>query len=188
MSVASLSYKIPAYPEERLIACRNPQLALAKGPTSVEALLEATAQELEKLCERVGRGALKGAATIGLKVGRVLDKYKVGKHFHLYNKAITHLGDERRERQIAAEAALDGIYVIRTGLKKKQMSAAEAVRSYKFLAQVERAFRSLKTVDLKIRPIHHWLEKRVRAHIFLCMLAYYVDMASARGVARAPLR
>jgi len=163
----------PAYPEERLIACRNPQLALQRSHKR-QALLEATAQELEKIRERVARGALKGAATIGLKVGRVLDKYKVGKHFELSIND-HHLSYERREEQIRAEASLDGIYIIRTGLSKKQMSAAEAVRSYKSLAQVERAFRSLKTVDLKIRPIHHWLEKRVRAHIFLCMLAYYVE-------------
>jgi transposase len=109
-----------------------------------------------------------------VKLGRVLDKYKVGKHFEL---TITDSAVKYRilEPQVAAEAALDGIYVIRTGLPKKQMSAPDAVRSYKALTQVERALRSLKTVDLKIRPIHHRLENRVRAHIFLCMLAYYVE-------------
>ncbi len=122
----------------------------------------------------MARGALTGQATIGVKLGRVLDKYKVGKHFEL-TITDTHFAYRIREDKVAAEAALDGIYVIRTALPKKQMSAAEAVRSYKSLAQVERAFRSLKTVDLKIRPIHHRLEHRVRAHIFLCMLAYYVE-------------
>ena len=104
----------------------------------------------------------------------MLDKYKVGKHFEL-TITDTAVKYQILESEVAAEAALDGIYVIRTGLPKKQMSAPDAVRSYKALAQVERAFRSLKTVDLKIRPIHHRLESRVRAHIFLCMLAYYVE-------------
>ncbi len=163
----------PAYPGERLIACRNPELAKLRGHKR-RALLQATTLELDKIRERVERGALKGAATIGVKLGRVLDKYKVGKHFEL-NITDTAVKYQILEAQVAAEAALDGIYVIRTGLAKKHMSAPEAVRSYKALAQVERAFRSLKTVDLKIRPIHHWLESRVRAHIFLCMLAYYVE-------------
>ena len=163
----------PAYPGERLIACRNPQLAKVRAHKR-QALLEATTLELEKICERVARGALHGKATIGLKLGRVLNKYKVGKHFAL-TITDTQFTYHILEPQVAAEAALDGIYVIRTGLPKKQMSAPEAVRSYKALAQVERAFRSLKSVDLKIRPIHHRLESRVRAHIFLCMLAYYVE-------------
>jgi len=163
----------PDYPGERLIACRNPELAKLRGHKR-QALLQATTLELDKVRERVARGVLKGEATIGVRLGRVLDKYKVGKHFEL---TITDARFEYRilADKVAAEAALDGIYVIRTGLPKKQMSAAEAVRSYKSLAQVERAFRSLKTVDLKVRPIHHWREHRVRAHIFLCMLAYYVE-------------
>jgi hypothetical protein len=138
----------PAYPGERLIPCRNPELA--------------------QIRERAARGALHGEAAIGLKLERVLDKYKVGKNFALTLTA-SQVG------QVAAEVALDGIYVIRTALPKKQMSAPEAVRSYKALAQVERAFRSLNTVEFKIRPIHHRLENRVRAHILLCMLAYYVE-------------
>src|SRR5450631_1846446 len=163
----------PKYPNERLIACRNPELAKLRAHKR-QALLEATRLELEKIGDRVARGALEGAAAIGVKLGRVLDKYKVGKHFELIitDTAVKY---QILEPQVAAEAALDGIYVIRTGLPKKHMSAPEAVRSYKALAQVERAFRSLKTVDLKIRPIHHRLESRVRAHIFLCMLAYYVE-------------
>ncbi len=163
----------PDYPGERLVACRNPQLAKLRAHKR-QALLEATQKELEKVRERVQRGRLKGQAAIGLRVGRVLNKYKVGKHFALdiTEKSFKfHLLDE----QIAAEAALDGIYVIRTSIPKKQMSAADAVRNYKALANVERAFRALKTVDLKVRPIHHRLETRVRAHIFLCMLAYYVE-------------
>jgi hypothetical protein len=163
----------PAYPGERLIACRNPELAKLRAHKR-EALLQATTLELDKIRARVARGALHGAAAIGVKLGRVLDKYKVGKHFEL-TITDTQLTYQILEAQVAAEAALDGIYVIRTGLAKKQMSAPDAVRSYKALAQVERAFRSLKTVDLKIRPIHHRLESRVRAHIFLCMLAYYVE-------------
>ncbi len=163
----------PDYPGERLIACRNPELAKLRGHKR-RALIEATQKELEKVRARVARGGLKGPAAIGVRVGRVLNKYKVGKHFALEiteQRFDFHLLQE----QIDAEAALDGIYVIRTCVPKKQMSAADAVRSYKSLANVERAFRSLKTVDLKVRPIHHRLETRVRAHIFLCMLAYYIE-------------
>src|SRR6266436_1360406 len=163
----------PKYPNERLIACRNPQLAKLRAHKR-QALLEATRLELDKIRDRVARGALEGAAAIGVKLGRVLDKYKVGKHFEL-TITDTAVKYQILEPQVAAEAALDGIYVIRTGLPKKQMSAPDAVRSYKALTQVERAFRSLKTVDLKIRPIHHRLESRVRAHIFLCMLSYYLE-------------
>src|SRR6202011_4843011 len=148
----------PKYPGERLIACRNPELAKLRSHKR-QALLEATTLELDKIRDRVARGVLRGAATIGVKLGRVLNKYKVGKHFEL-TITDTAVKYQILEPQVAAEAALDGIYVIRTGLPKKQMSAPDAVRSYKALAQVERAFRSLKTVDLKIRPIHHWLESR----------------------------
>jgi hypothetical protein len=117
---------------------------------------------------------LRGADRIGVRVGRVLNKYKVAKHFEL------EIEDERcsfriREDQVAAEALLDGIYILRTPVAQDKMDPAQIVRSYKSLAQVERAFRSLKTVDLKIRPIHHRLAERVTAHIFLCMLAYYVE-------------
>ncbi|AMN47719.1 hypothetical protein ACG33_13025 [Steroidobacter denitrificans] len=163
----------PDYPGERLVACRNPQLAKLRAYKR-QALLEATMKELDKVRCRVERGALKGQAAIGVCVGRVLNKYKVGKHFAL-DIGERHLHCQLLQERIAAEASLDGIYVIRTSLPKKQMSAADTVRSYKALAQVERAFRSLKTVDLKVRPIHHRLESRVRAHIFLCMLAYYVE-------------
>jgi transposase len=161
------------YPGERLVACRNPELAKLRTHKRQQ-LLEATMEELEKVCASVQHGRLKGQDKIGVRVGRVVNKYKVAKHFSLT------IEDARfdfalLDDQIAAEAALDGVYVIRTNVPKRQMTAPETVRSYKALSDVERAFRSLKTVDLKVRPIYHWLEDRVRAHIFLCMLAYYVE-------------
>ena len=122
----------------------------------------------------VARGTLRGAAAIGVRVGKVLDKYKVAKHFELAIGEAS-FGFTLRHDKVAAEAALDGLYVIRTGVEKRRMTADDAVRSYKALTGVERAFRSLKTVDLEVRPIHHRREDRVRAHIFLCMLAYYVE-------------
>jgi hypothetical protein len=163
----------PDFPNERLMACRNVELGRLRAHKR-QALLEATAKELEKVRARIDKGSLAGRDKIGVRVGKVLNKYKVGKHFAL---TIAERGFEfhRLEPQIAAEAALDGLYVIRTSVPQQQMSSAEAVRSYKALAEVERAFRSMKTIDLHIRPIHHRLEGRVRAHIFLCMLAYYVE-------------
>ena len=163
----------PDYPGERLVACRNVELGKLRGHKR-QSLLEATVEELEKVRGMVKRGDLRGAGKIGVRVGRVINRYKVAKHFELT------IEDNRfdfalREETIAAEAALDGIYVIRTSLSKKEMSAPDAVRSYKSLSNVERAFRSMKTVDLEVRPIHHRLADRVRAHIFLCMLAYYVE-------------
>ena len=163
----------PDYPGERLVACRNPELGRARAHKRA-ALLEATRGELDQVRARVERGNLTGAGKIGVRVGRVLNKYKVAKHFELTI-------EERRfdyrllEESVAAEAALDGLYVIRTAVAPQRMDAAEVVRGYKRLTAVERAFRSMKTVDLEIRPIHHRLENRVRAHIFLCMLAYYVE-------------
>jgi transposase len=156
-----------------LMACRNVDLGKLRAHKR-EALLEATEKELQKVQTRIENGSLAGRDKIGVRVGKVLNKYKVGKHFAL---TIEESGFEfkRLASQIAAEAALDGLYVIRTSVPKKQMTSAEAVRSYKALAEVERAFRSMKTIDLHIRPIHHRLEERVRAHIFLCMLAYYVE-------------
>jgi transposase len=163
----------PDYPGERLIACRNPDLARLRAHKR-QSLLQATQRELDKVCASVQRGALKGQGAIGVRVGKVINRYKVAKHFGL---DITQTGFTYHllQEQIDAEAALDGIYVIRTDLPKKHMAAADAVRNYKSLSDVERAFRCLKTVDLKIRPIHHWTEPRVRAHILLCMLAYYVE-------------
>src|SRR5260370_29400516 len=155
------------------MACRNVELGGLRSHKREE-LLEATEKELEKVRARIENRSLAGRDKIGVRVGKVVNKYKVGKHFAL---TIEDTGFEfkRLESQIAAEAALDGLYVIRTNVPKKQMTSAETVRSYKALAEVERAFRSMKTIDLHIRPIHHRLEGRVRAHIFLCMLAYYVE-------------
>jgi transposase len=163
----------PDFPGERLMACRNVDLGKLRAHKR-EALLAATEKELEKVHARIERGALTGRDQIGIRVGKVLNKYKVGKHFVLSIEE-AHFQFQRLEAQIGAEAALDGLYVIRTSVPKTQMSSAEAVRSYKALAEVERAFRSMKTIDLHVRPIHHHLEGRVRAHIFLCMLAYYVE-------------
>ena len=162
----------PDFPDERLVACRNPELAKRRAHTRTS-LLEATANELEKVRRMVGRGRLRGQDNIGVRVGKVVNRYKVAKHVRLSIED-TRFDFDVDTDSVAAEAALDGIYVIRTSLPAERMSAEETVRSYKRLTQVERAFRSLKTVDLQIRPIHHRREHRVRAHIFLCMLAYYV--------------
>jgi hypothetical protein len=163
----------PAFPAERLIACRNPDLAKLRSHKR-QSLLEATEKELEKVKGMVERGRLGGRDDIGVRVGKVVNKYKVAKHFAL-DIEDQRFAFHRLEDNIASEAALDGIYVIRTSVTKKQMTAADCVRNYKSLAEVERAFRSMKTIDLKIRPIHHHLADRVRSHIFLCMLAYYVE-------------
>jgi hypothetical protein len=163
----------PAYPGERLIACRNPELAKLRAHTR-ESLVVATERVLAPIQRRVQRGRLRGRAEIGLAVGRVINQYKVAKHFRV-RITDTLLTIERRPDRIETEAALDGIYVIRTNVPAATADAAEAVRHYKALSTVERAFRSLKTVDLHVRPIHHRLEDRVRSHIFLCMLAYYVE-------------
>jgi transposase len=163
----------PDYPNERLMACRNAELGRLRAHKR-EALLAATERELEKVRTRIENGSLSGQDKIGVRVGKVVNKYKVAKLFALTIED-GRFEFHRLTEQVAAEAALDGIYVIRTSVPKKHMDSAEAVRSYKALAEVERAFRSMKTIDLHIRPIHHWLETRVRAHIFLCMLAYYVE-------------
>ena len=168
-----LEFAHPDYPNERLVACRNADLGRLRGHKR-EALLVATEKELTKIRSRVEAGALSGQDKIGVRVGKVVNQYKVAKLFAL-NIEEQRFEFKRLDAQIAAEAALDGIYIIRTSVPKKHMTSAEAVRSYKALAEVERAFRSMKTIDLQIRPIHHRLETRVRAHIFLCMLAYYVE-------------
>jgi transposase len=168
-----IEFTHPDYPGERLVACRNAQLAQLRAAKRAE-LLKATAAELNKVCAMVARGKLAGADKIGVRVGRVINKYKVAKHFKLTIEpaSFSYRIDEERVEQ---EAALDGIYVLRTPLRPERITAADLVRSYKSLSDVERAFRSLKTVDLKVRPIHHRLPDRVRAHILLCMLAYYVE-------------
>jgi len=163
----------PEYPGERLVACRNPQLARLRT-LKREELLAATEKNLQAIKERVDAGKLKGADAIGLRVGKVVNQYKVAKHFEL-TIGEASFTFARRHEAIAAEAALDGIYIIRTSVDAQRMDAADCVRNYKALANVERAFRSLKTVDLKVRPIHHRTADRVRAHILLCMLAYYVE-------------
>jgi transposase len=168
-----LELSSPDYPGERLVACRNPQLAKLRAHKR-EALLAATEIKLTKIKARVAAGKLSGQDAIGLKVGKGINQYKVAKHFELAigDKAFSF---QRKAESIAAEAALDGLYLIRTSVPAAQMDAPDCVRNYKALANVERAFRSLKTVDLKVRPIHHHLADRVRAHIFLCVLAYYVE-------------
>ena len=163
----------PDYPGERLVACRNPELARLRAHKR-EALLCATEGNLAKIKTQVESSKLKGRDKIGVRVGKVIDRYKMAKHFDLTieDNSFTFA---RKIEHIAAEAALDGIYIIRTSVPSAQMDAPQCVRNYKSLSNVERAFRSLKTVDLKVRPIHHRTADRVRAHIFLCMLAYYVE-------------
>ncbi len=163
----------PDFPGERLVACRNPELAKRRVEKR-RSLLEATARELDRVCSMVERGSIKGKDKIGVRVGKVVNKYKVAKHFILEIET-GQFAYSLDEDKIATEAALDGLYVIRTSLDEQRISAEEAVRSYKQLSYVERAFRSMKTMDLQVRPIRHHLEKRVRAHIFLCVLAYYVQ-------------
>ena len=163
----------PEYPGERLVACRNDALAQLRAHKR-ESLLQATEALLAQVLASVQAGRLTGQDKIGVQVGRVINRHKVAKHFEL-SIAETTLGWARRQDAIEAEAALDGLYVIRTSLEAQRMDAPSCVRSYKALSNVERAFRSLKTMDLKVRPIHHRLAERVRAHILLCMLAYYVE-------------
>jgi len=168
-----LELSSPDYPGELLVACRNVQLAKLRAHKRLE-LLAATERNLDKIKARVDAGRLAGQDAIGVCVGKVINQYKVAKHFEL------NIGDDsfshaRKHEGIAVEAALDGIYITRTSLSAEQMDAPDCVRNYKSLANVERAFRSLKTIDLKVRPIHHRTADRVRSHIFLCMLAYYVE-------------
>ncbi len=167
------------YPGERLVACRNPELAKLRAAKRKD-LIAATERELQKVADMASGGTLAGKDKIGLRIGKVLGKYKVGKHFDLdiQDAAFTFSVNEQR---VAAEAALDGIYVIRTSAAEADMSAEAAVLNYKRLAEVERAFRTLKGVDLHVRPIRHRLETRVKAHIFLSMLAYYVQWHLAKA-------
>lgn len=165
----------PDYPGERLIVCRNPYLALDRARTRSE-LLAATEKELDKIVEATRREKwrLKGKDNIGVRVGKNINRHKVGKHFKI---TITDDGFsyERDTEKINSEAALDGIYIIRTSVPEEESSAEDTVRSYKNLSVVERAFRCLKSVDLKVEPIGHRKPEKVRAHIFICMLAYYVE-------------
>ncbi len=162
----------PDFPGERLVACRNPQLALLRA-NKRQSLLDATSRELEKVRGMIARGTIKGKDAIGVRIGKVVDKYKMAKHLILDirdNGFDFHLDDDK----VSAEAALDGLYVVRTSMSAQRLATDDVVRSYKMLSQVEQAFRSLKTINLEVRPIRHWLEPRVKAHIFLCMLAHYV--------------
>ena len=169
------SITAPDYPGERLMVCRNPELARLRA-TKREDLLKATGRGLSPIAEAVrrARNPLRGKTAIALKVGAALNKRKMAKHFE------TTIEDDRfefrrKEKAIAEEAALDGIYVVRTNLPAAALDDAGAVAAYKSLGGVERAFRSLKTVDLEVRPIFHWASPRVKAHVLLCMLAYYVE-------------
>ena len=173
----------PDYPGERLIVCRNPFLAEERARTREE-LLAATEKRLSAIAAATQRrkNPLRGKDKIGLRVGKVINRYNVAKHFCL---TITDnsFSYQRDEEKIAAEARLDGLYIIRTSVTENVMPSDAVVRAYKGLSKVEQAFRCLKTVDLKLRPIYHRLEERVRAHVFLCMLAYYVEWHMRRALA-----
>ncbi len=164
----------PAYPGERLIVCRNPELA-AERARKRAALLAATERDLASIeaATRRERRPLRGRQAIALKVGAVLGRRKMAKHFRL-TISEDRLSFAQDEAAIAREAALDGFYVLRTSVPAATLDAPATVLAYKSLAGVERAFRTLKTVELEVRPIHHRLASRVRAHVFLCMLAYHV--------------
>ena len=176
-------FSSPLYPGERLVACRNDELA-KRRVWKRQSLIDATKKELNRIQRSVRAGRLDQKAEIGLRVGRIINKYKVAKHFKLI---ITDTSFHYRVRKdsVQAEAALDGIYVIRTSLDGKVISPEDTVRHYKRLARIEKAFRSMKTVDLMVRPIYHYTENRVRAHIFLCMLAYYDPVAPAQPTPEA---
>src|SRR5208283_2249801 len=162
----------PDYPGERLIACRNPALAVERARKRA-ALLAATETALAAIAERVAAGRLTGAGAIGEAVGKIIDKYKMGKHFErtITDTSLTY---RRDQAGIDAQAALDGIYVLRTSVADADLDAAGVVIGYKNLAHVERDFRSIKTDDLDLRPIHHRLTERVKAHVLICLLACYL--------------
>jgi hypothetical protein len=173
----------PDYPGERLVVCKNPLLAAERARKRAD-LLHATERELEKIVTATQRPKrrLKGQDKIGLRVGRVLQRFKMAKHFQvtITEAEFTYGRDEER---IAQEAALDGVYIIRTSVPDTTLDAEDTVRAYKALSEVERAFRSYKTVDLRVRPIYHYLAERVRAHVLLCMLAYYVEWHMRQALA-----
>ena len=173
----------PDYPGERLVVCKNPLLGQERARKRSE-LLAATEKELIRIQARVQRASkpLHGAAAIGQAVGAVLGRRKMAKHFQL-SISDDAFGFARNDAAIAAEAVLDGIYVVRNNLPAAQSDAAATVRAYKNLSSVEHAFRSMKTVDLQLRPVFHWTAPRVRAHILLCMLAYYLEWHMRRSLA-----
>jgi hypothetical protein len=162
----------PDFPGERLVACRNPALADERARKR-RALLDATDAELAKISAAVQAGRLTGAAKIGIRIGKVIGRYKMAKHYQL-TITDTTFSFTRDQAAVDREAALDGIYVLRTSVPVEKMTAGAVVRTYKSLAGVERDFRSLKSIDVDLRPIHHYTETRVRAHVFLCMLAAYL--------------
>ena len=162
----------PDFPGERLIACRNPQLAAERTRKRNE-LLAATDKLLAPIIARVAAGRLSGADKIGVAVGKAINNHKMGKHFH-YTITDTSLAVERRHDQIAAEAARDGIYVLRTTVDATELDAAGVIIGYKNLAHIERDFRIIKVDDLDLRPIHHRLDDRVKAHVLICLLACYL--------------
>jgi hypothetical protein len=169
------SITAPEFPGERLVVCRNPDLAAERARKRAD-LLAATERDLTRIRAAVTRKRhpLRGTAEIALAVGAVINKHKMAKHFDL-DIADAAFSFARKAAEIAAEAATDGVYVVRTSLPAETLDDAAAVRSYKSLARVERAFRCIKTVDLQVRPVRHWLADRVRAHVCLCMLAYYLE-------------
>jgi hypothetical protein len=165
----------PDYPGERLIVCKNPLLAFERARKR-EDLLQGTEKKLDEIVQATMRQSrrLKGKERIALRVGKILNRFKVAKHF------IIEIGEEsfrycRNQETIAAESSLDGIYIIRTSVPEDAMAAVNVVSAYKGLSRAERAFRSLKSIDLKVRPIFHWVSSRVKSHILICMLAYYVE-------------
>jgi len=170
----------PDYPGERLVVCRNPALG-AERARKRAALLAATEDALAKLAATVAAGRLKDPTKIALRAGRIVNKYKMAKHFDLHVERGT-ISWSRRTEQIQAEAAIDGIYVIRTPLPTQAMAATEVVGVYKSLAEVEADFRSWKATDLQLRPIYHWTENRVRAHLLLCLLAGYLTWHLRRAL------
>ena len=163
------------FPGERLVVCRNPLLAEERARKRLE-LLAATEADLDKIVGATGRSRnpLRGEDAIGLRVGRVIGRFHMAKHFELVITPAS-LSYRRKHGAIESEAALDGLYVIRTSVPAAKLDADAAVAAYKSLAHVERAFRCMKTIDLHVRPVFHYSEQRVRAHVFLCMLAYYVE-------------
>jgi hypothetical protein len=171
----------PDYPDERLVACRNPALASQRARKR-ESLLAATETLLDTLAARVNAGRLTGAAAIGLATGKVLNKYKMAKHFTL-DITDTHLAYTRNQAHIDAEAALDGIYVIRTPLPATELDSPGVVEAYKALSHVERDFRTIKVDDLDLRPVRHYLTRRVQAHVFIVMLAAYLTWHLRRALA-----
>ena len=173
----------PNYPDERLVVCKNPFLAYERARKR-EDLLQATEKKLNKVVEATMRQMrrLKGKEKIALRVGKILDQFKMAKHFcfEIQEESFRYC---RNQETITSGSSLDGIYVIRTSLSQDEMSTADTVRAYKGLSRAERAFRILKSIDLQIRPIFHWTSNRIKSHVLLCMLAYYVEWHMKQALA-----